>query len=652
MEPKRFGFTGKSLRINLTSGEIKVVDISDQFTDWLGGSGFAAKTLFEETFADLMPFEPANKIIFSAGALVGTLAPGANKMNISTIGPVTGGWATGSSDSYVGIELKNAGYDNVIVEGRSRFPCYLWVSDEKVEIRDASAYWGLDTWQFVDSIREDLGDPSLHAVVIGPAGENLVRGACVIQDKYRAFGRCGTGAVMGSKNMKALICKGKKPISIADKETFLKVVKRCREKILNSPRTENFRKYGTLSCIQPKQDMCAVPYKNFQEAIFPPALVEKIDPKKMVDKYQIARQSFPGCVIGCGRFLEITDGPYSGLITQANQCEVVAGLIGKLAVEEPTFMFKVNSECNKRGLDVDFVAGTIAWAIECFQRGIITVEDTNGLSLEWGDEEVILHLLDMITNRDGFGNLLAEGCKRASEILKRGSEDYCIHIKGQELYETLRGSNAWALGAITSTRGGGHTTGAVVYEQTGPKTEDEKKIAREKFNIENFDQPQEYKGKPELVYYFEVLHRVSNSLGICHFNTIWQDLEYMDIYDIADLLSSATGISFTVEKLREIAMRQLNIEKAINIKLANFSREDDMPDERELFEAIPSGNLAGWKFDLQKLNRMLDEYYELHGWDKGTSYPTRKVLQRYGLTHVADELERIGKLGESTAEEE
>jgi len=639
-----FGFTGKTLRINLTSREVKVEDNSRYFREWLGSGGYAAKILYDEVREWVTPFEPANKLIFSAGALMGTLTPGACKMNISTIGPMTGGWATGSSDSYVGMELKHAGYDSVIVEGRSHFPCYLWITDEKVEIRDASALWGLTTWETLDAIREELMDDTLHIASIGPAGENLVRGGCIMQDQNRAFGRCGSGAVMGSKNLKALVCKGKKPIKVAEPERFMKKALECWDRISNSPETERFRKYGTLGLLKHKQDICGIPYKNCQDGKIPDEMAEKVEPIRMIEKYQVARKNFPSCPIGCSRHMEVTEGPYKGLKAEINQWETFGTVQCRLAVEEPTFMLKSNAYCNQLGLDVNAAGGAIAWAMECYQRGILTREDTDGLALEWGDEAVILELMRKISYREGFGNILAEGSMRAASIVGRNSEYYAIHIKGMDLYESLRASLGWCLGAVTSTRGGGHTTGAPGYEQTGAAGDGTKTFKI--LGIKGVEDPLEYEGKAELTYYFEALHRISNSLGICHQNTIWNKLDYMDLTDIAELLSAATGMEFSRDDLENIAMRQMNLEKAINLRFTNFARKDDLPTAREQTEPLTSGKLAGWKMDMEKFNKMLDRYYELHGWNKETSYPTYATLEKYGLVYVAEELALKGKLGE------
>lgn len=639
---KNYGIMGKTLRINLTSKEIKSVDNFEYYKDFLTSSGYAAKIIYDEVKDWVTPFDPKNIVIFSAGALIGTVAPGACKMNISTIGPMTGGWATGSSDSYVAMELKHAGYDAVIVEGRSHTPCYLYITDEEVQIRDASALWGKTTWETLEAIREELNDSKLHIISIGPAGENLARGACVIQDKGRGFGRCGTGAVIGSKNLKAIVCKGKKPIQVFDPDRFMQVAMRCRKKILDCPDTVKFRKYGTLGIFQHKQDMGAIPYRNSQESVFPEDTDVTMDPVQVIDKYTVSKQNFPGCPIGCGRHVTITDGPYKGLTAEFNHWEAFGTIVGRCAVTEPTFMVKVTAYCNELGIDFNLAGCAIAWAMECYQRGILTREDTDGMELEWGNEEQILKLIRKMSYREGFGNILAEGSKRAADIVGRNSSYYAMHIKGQDLYECLRGSNAWALGATVSTRGGGHTTGTCGYEQA--INIDEEKAFRV-LGIKNVSDPLSYEGKAEVTYLFEVLHKINNSTGICHQNTIYNKLDYLVVADIAELLSAATGVEMTAKDLEDIAQRQINLEKAINARFTSFDRKDDLPTIRDREEPLHGGKMDGWMLDMDKYNGMLDRYYELHGWDKQTGYPKRSTLEKYGIGYVADELERRGKLG-------
>jgi len=634
---------GKILRINLSNRSISSEPVVKYAKEWLGSTGIAIKILYDELKSWVTPYDPANRIVFGAGVLTGTTAPGACKSSISTLGPMTGGWASGLSDSHVGGELKYAGYDDIIIEGKAHRPVYLWVSNEQVEIRDARRLWGRTTADTLDLLRKDYSDPTLHAVSIGPAGENIVRGACVIQDKGRAFGRCGTGAVMGSKNLKAIVVKGTGSVKIADPKRFLKAAQEYRKMFREATTLEGMRKYGTLSALKSKFEFCGINYKNFQECSVPEEIVDVIDPRKIIEKYQVSRKSFPGCAVGCGRILHITEGPYAGLKTEACQLEAFLTLQTRLAMQEPTFVFKANSYCNELGLDVDAAGSAIGWAMECYQRGIINEKDTGGLKLEWGDEKVALELIRMISYREGFGNILAEGCARAADIIGRGSQYYAMHIKGQDLYEPCRGSLGWALGTTTSTRGGGHTTGAVLDYRPFREGKPREK-AQSVFGVENPFTPLEYEGKAQMVTYMEAVHRVSNSLGICHMNTIHQDIEEMELPHLAELYSAATGWETSAQDLKRLTIKQLNLEKAFNLRHTGFDRKDDLPTPRDMNEPIPSGRLKGWKMDHDKFNRMLDEYYDLHGWDRETSFPQKKTLVDLGLETVADDLQRIGKL--------
>lgn len=636
-----FCYAGKILRINLSNSEIHTEPTSKYAREWLGSAGIAIKILYDELKGWVTPFDPANKLIFGTGAMIGTICPGANKMTVSTLGPMTGGWATGASDSYVGGQLKYAGYDLIVIEGKAHKPVFLSIEDYSVEICDAMHLWGKTTWETIDILRSEYNDNSLHGVSIGPGGENLVRGACIVHDKGRAFGRCGSGAVMGSKNLKAIVARGTGGIKIADPERLLRIAKELRTKYKSAKCMKPMQKYGTLCILDSKQATCGGNFKNFQELVMPKEFAEAIRPEKTIEKYEIGRVSFPGCPIGCGRILHFTDGPYAGLKTETNQWEVLSGLQMRLAVEEPQFMFKANSYCNELGVDVDLASGTIGWAMECYEKGIINEKDTDGLRLNWGDADVILELVRKIAYREGFGNILAEGCARAAEIIGRDSSYYALDIKGQDLYETCRGANAWCLGVCTSTRGGGHTTGAALVE-TIPGLDPEK--ASEIYGVKGIEKAQEYDGKAEMTAFTEALHRVNNCLGICHFNTAWFDLDFMTLDEISDMYSAATGWETTEADLKRITTRQLNLEKAFNLRFTNFDRRHDMPTPRDLSEPIPTGSLAGWKLDESKYNEMLDEYYDLHGWDRETSYPKRQTLVNLDLEYVANDLDKIGKL--------
>jgi aldehyde:ferredoxin oxidoreductase len=339
--------------------------------------------------------------------------------------------------------------------------------------------------------------------------------------------------------------------------------------------------------------------------------------------------------------LDVTEGPYAGLKTECNQWEAFGTLQTRLAMREPTFMLKANAYCNQLGIDVDAAGGAIGWAMECYQRGILHEADTDGLRLDWGDADVVLELIRKICYREGFGDVLAEGCARAADLVGRDSGYYALHIKGQDLYEPCRGSNGWLLGTATSTRGGTHTTGALVIE-TVPDLNAEK--AYMVYGATGLDKPLEYDGKAKMVTYMEAVSRMANCLGICLYSTTCLDVDQTDLLQMAELYSAATGWDTSAEDLRRHAMKQLNLEKAFNLRFTSFDRKDDMPTARDLAEPIPSGTLKGWRIDRERYDAMLDEYYDLHGWDRETSYPQRKTLIDLGLSNVADDLAKIGKL--------
>jgi aldehyde:ferredoxin oxidoreductase len=448
---------------------------------------------------------------------------------------------------------------------------------------------------------------------------------------------------MGSKNLKAIVARGTGSIKVANPTLFMEIVAKSLEMFKRGKSVERLQKYGTLGDLHIKQAICGIAFKNFQECVLPDEMAKAIDPRKTIERFEVARQSFPGCAIGCGRHLHITEGPYSGLQTECNQMEVMGTLQGRLAIWEPTFMMKANALCNQMGLDVDAAGGAIGWAMECFQRGILDEKDTDGLELHWGDAEIVLDLIKRISHREGFANILAEGSAKAADIVGRDSGYYAMHIKGQELYEPCRGALGWCLGTTTSTRGAAHTTGAVMDARPLFDVNEINK-AKKIFGVDHPTDPLAYEGKAKMVTYMELLHRINNCLGICHMNTVHWDVEFLDLPQLAELYSVATGWEMSVEEMKWAAMRQLNLEKAFNLRHTHFGRQEDMPTPRDLHEPIPTGPLVGWKIDEKKFNQMLDEYYDLHGWDRETSFPRRGTLKDLGLENVAKDLEKMGKL--------
>jgi len=639
-----YAYAGKILRVDLNSGRFAFEPTAKYAREWLGGSGIAQWILYNELKPWMTPFEPANRLILSVGPLVGTLAPGGSRMSADSKNPLTMGVGSSNADSFFGSQLKYAGFDHIIFQGKSRKPVYLWIDDDHIELKDASHLWGMTTWETVDAIRQEQGDEDIHLVSIGPAGENLVREACIVQDKGRTMGRCGLGAVMGSKNLKAVAVRGSGSIEVAEPERFMEIVLQLREMFKGSNSSKRFEKYGTPGVIVPKQETSGIPYKNFQELVLPDELYRKLDVEDLNTKYKVRSMGYPACPQPCSRYFSVNEGPYAGLESEGFQFEAMANFCGKLAVGDPTFQIKFNAYCNQLGLGIDLPAQTIAWAMECYQRGIMKSSDADGLKLEWGDAGVILELTRKIAYREGFGAILAEGSAKAAEIFGRGSEYYAMHIKGQDLYEVIRSAIAWGLGACVSTRGGGHVTSSPACETVMAI---DKKKAFEVYGVTTANEPIAFEGKVKLVEYFERFHRVCNSLGICHFCTTWLDVLLPGFPELAELYSAATGWKTTEADLRRATTKILNVEKAFNLIHTSFDRKDDYPPQRDLAEPIPTGPVAGFHLTKEKWDKLLDEYYEMNQWNKKTSFPTRKCLEDLGLSQIIKDLEKVGKLGGS-----
>ena len=644
MKKEIYGYAGKILRVDLSTRSVSVQPTLRYAKKWLGQRGIGQRILYEELQPWVTPYEPANIVVVEAGPLSGTLAPASTRYSLASKNPFNGGVATSNSCGFFGPELKFAGYDHIVIKGRAHNPVYLWITNKNVEIRDATWIWGKTTWETEDLIRKELADESIQVICIGPAGENMVRGACVIANKNRAAGKCGLGGICGSKNLKAIAVRGTGSLEVAQPERFMKAISRAWEKINKSAGLKNIGNNGTIAGVRASNDFGNLPYKNFQENKMPEESMNKLDYKLYNQNYKVRDIAYLACPVHCSQFYQINEGPYAGLATEGFEWNTLADYAVKCAIDYPPAIIKVHALCNQLGLDLDTSAGSISWALECYQRGIITEKDTDGLKLVWGDYGVVMELVRKLAYREGFGNLLAEGCKKASEILGRDSGYYAIHQKGQDLFEEPRGRLGWGLGACVATRGGGHTTGSPGGELAmllDPKIrEGYQKIA----GIKNAD-PQSYEDKPELVAYVEREQELINSLGLCMFVGTWCDPTLLGIPELAEIYSAATGWETTEDDFIKIADRILNLEKAFNILHAGLGRKDDMPPERCLKEPVKKGQCAGFAYSIEAWNRMLSHYYQLHGWDRKTGFPTRMTLEKLDLKDVADALEKIGKLG-------
>lgn len=636
MKTSRYGYAGNILCIDLTSVEINSQPTEIYLPRFLGGRGINQWILLKELRPWVTPFDPANLICFGAGALSGTLVPGAARLSIDSKNAFTTGIGSGNSGGWFSAVLKYAGYDNIIIRGKAREPSYLWIEDDKVILKSASAIWGKNTSETEKIIKEDLGQNDIQVLCIGPAGENMARSACIIVSGSRVVGRCGLGAIMGSKNLKAIAVKGTGTIGVKNPKEFMTLVEAISKRLRRLEGAKARREFGTLVASPLYNELSALCYKNYEDDYIPQESLAKISHEVFHNMYEVDRYACTACPTPCGHVYHISNGIYSGTECHKAEANAVWNFGGKLALNNAAAILKIQEECCQLGLDIDNAASVIAWSIDCFQNKILSIKDTDGLELNWGDHQVILELLKKIAYREGFGSVLAEGSLRASQMVEKGSEKYVFHMKGQDLIEGIRSMKGWALGVVVSARGGAHTRGAPTTESRKLSPEDSQKI----FGVETAGDARAYLGKAEVVKYFEHVNALLDSLGVCFFTGNWTSPEGITPEELARLYSHATGIRTSEKELMKTGERIHNVEKMFNVSHAGFSRGEDYPPRRLMEEPIKSGPLKGEQLKQGDWDKMLDEYYNLHGWDQYTSWPTKEKLEELNLPECIAILEK------------
>lgn len=608
-----FGFAGKLLRVNLSTGKITHEPLSEELArDYLGGQGFAARILYDELELGIEPLGPKNKIVVAAGVLTGTAAPVGNRCLIASKSPLTGIWGDAAFGGAFGGELKRAGFDAVIVEGASERPVYLWINDGRAEIRDASQLWGQETGPAQETIQGEVG----KAIVLGmgPAGENMVSYASALNELRFAAGRGGMGAVMGSKNLKAIAVKGSGRVAVADREKLIALTRRVNKEIKDNTSCGTLTLYGTWNNLTPLQRMGILPTKNFQAGVIEGG--ERLESEAMVKAILTDRQTCPNCPIFCRRVVKM-EKPYklSG-IYGGPQYETVAALGSLLLNTDPAVIAKAHELCNRYGLDTMSTGECIAWAMECWERGIDL-----GRPLPWGDVETILTLIEEIAYRRGVGAILADGVRKATAKVGQGSEAWALHGKGLEMaMHDPRGKKGMALAYATANRGACHlqTIHEDAMEAGGPYPE---------LGLDTAMSRKQLEGKAYLVKitqdYFGTL---GDTLGICKFPmNAWRPYTPTRV---AQAVALVTGWDITLKELLTAGERIFNLCRMFNVR-EGISRADDIVPAR-VGKPLPEGASAGETVSAEDLTKLLDEYYELRGWDKN-GIPTLETLARLGL---------------------
>ncbi len=603
------GWVGKILRVNLTQGSTRVEELPAELNHlFLGGRGLASKLLFDEVNPQVEPLSPENKLIFMTGPLTGTGAIGGASYVVVTKSPLTGSIACSTTEGYFGPELKFAGYDGIILEGKSPEPVYLSIEDDTVELLSASHLWGKSTHKTEEIIRAEKENPWIaretFITSIGPAGENLVKIASIINDKHRAAARSGVGAVMGSKNLKAIAVRGTKAVSLANGKMFLDSVERAWEKFKTTPVIpQALNNIGTSFLVDLINESGVLPARNFQTGVM--KNIEKISGEHMAETILKINKGCFSCPIACIQVTEVEDPAFLGK-GEGPEYRSIALIGASCGIDNINAIAKINYLCDEMGIDTLSFGSAIACAMELTEKKIISKKET-GVNLKFGNAEAVVELVEKVVKREGFGEILAEGGYQLAA--KYNHPEYFMGVKkqGSPAFDP-RGIQGLGLEYATSNSGVSHALGYLVTHKI--------------LGIRGEIDPLTTEGKAPLVKLFQDGSAVFDSAGLCRLLLlgIWID-------EVIPMLEAATGISYTEEGLQNIGERIWNLERLFNVK-AGFSSTDDTIPQRMLKEPMPEGPAKG---QVCKLDEMLPEYYNIRGWThKGI--PTEDKLKSLELT--------------------
>jgi len=594
------GYNGKILRVNLTKLEYKVEVLDLEMAQkFIGGRGLGTKIFRDEVDANVDALSPENKLLVVTGPLTGTPTPTGGRYMVVTKSPLSGTIASSNSGGYWGAELKFAGYDVIILEGKAAKPTYINIEDDKVEFRDAAHIWGKVVSETSDILMKEIPEKA-RVMTIGPAGENLSMIAAIMNEKDRAAGRSGVGAVMGSKNLKAITVKGSSKPAIHDEAALKTIFKDCLGKIKENGVTgSGLPTYGTAVLVNIINENGAFPVNNFQESYFDKA--EEISGETLSEKHLIKKTACYRCPIACGRHVRIGDGEGGG-----PEYETIWAFGADCGISDMDQIIKANHMCNEVGIDTISAGATLAAAMELYQRGHVKEEELEGLTLKWGDADSIVEWMRKTGRAEGFGKKLAMGSYRLADSY--GVADLSMSVKKLEIpaYDP-RGIQGQGLQYATSNRGGCHVRGYLISPEILALPEKLDRLSLE--------------GKPLWAKIFQDLTASIDSLGLCLFTSF-----ALGAPEYADLVNAVCGTSHTADSVLEAGERIWNIERQFNLEAGISPSEDKLP-KRLLEEPIPEGPSKGW---VHKLSDLLPEYYELRGWNK-EGYPTEERLKKLGL---------------------
>ncbi len=629
------GVANRILRVNLSDGTVRVDEPDEAFyRTYLGGAGFVSYYLLKEIPRGADALSPENVLVFAGGPMTGTGMPGAARNGIGAKSPLTGGLAKSEVGGFFGHELKRADFDAIVVEGKAEKPVYLWVHDGEAEIRDASHLWGKTVLEAHDAIEAELGQRFIRTALIGPAGEKMARVACVINDLRNAAGRGGLGAVMGSKNLKGIAARGRKTPDMADPEKIREMSKWMNNNFMNFPMSRNFHELGTGIGLPGRIVTGDLPIRNWSDGYMEG--LENITAETIRDTVRVGMDACPGCQVRCKKVVEFQE-PYP--VSRRNggpEYETIAAFGSMCVIDDLKALCRANELCSLYSLDSLSTGAAISFAMECFENEILTTKDTGGIELRFGNIQAMLQAIELIARREGIGDVLAEGSKRAAEIIGRGAEEFSIEVKGLSLgLHDPRLGHGQALMYSVAPHGADHMTALfdAGYIQEGPAIEALCSLGGATGPLPANDL------SPEKVAMAKAVHLsrlFSDSLVHCFF-VPWS------INQQAEIVRAVTGWDYTVFEAMRVGERVATLGRAFNLREGLTAADDWLP--KRFFSPTPRGALKDTALDREAMTNGLHTFYAMMGWDRETGVPTAERLAEFGIGWVGDEIAALGSAG-------
>jgi aldehyde:ferredoxin oxidoreductase len=617
------GYCGKLLRVNLSNSKITIENLDPLFCrKYLGGSGFIAYFLLKEVKSNIDPLGPENKLIFALGPVTGTGMIGSGRNGVGAKSPLSGGIILSQVGEFWGAELKRAGYDAIIVEGKADRPVYLWIDDGEASLRDAGKFWGRNTKETQEAIRADLGDDKVRVAMIGPAGEKMVRYACIMNGLYDAAGRGGSGAVMGSKNLKAIAVRGKKIPVVANPEKLKELRQWLMENMYRHPMPAGMHEFGTGG---PEmlffESVGVLPVRNFRDGIFPG--ISKVNGMAIKDSIRIGMDACYACPVRCKKIVKVDEPISVNPEYGGPEYETMASFGSDCGIDNLEAVCKANELCNAYGIDTISAGGSIAFAMECFEKGFLSIKDTEGIELKFGNADALLKCVELIGRREGFGELLAEGSAGMAAKIKNQSVDFAINVKGVEpaLIEP-RYKPTMALGFMVNPHGADH----VLNMHDDAFASDEAMATMRPLGLLEAAPKDELSPRKVALLKFEQLKQV---IIDCMVNCS-SPLMIVDHKFLSDTIAAVTGWDTGVVEQMRIAEKVLTMARLFNVRQGLTADDDRLP--KRFFGPKTDGQLSKTSLDPAAMEKAKKYYYTLMGWDPDTGVPLPEKLEELGIT--------------------